>query len=83
MPLLRMTMYGKGIQIYCAPTADSRMTWFPTVRHIAVEGRCFVLSACQFLRRDGPPDGHPEPLIGASRRDSDARGECDHRRSPC
>jgi nitrilase len=51
MPLLRMSMYGKGIQLYCAPTVDDRETWLPTMRHIALEGRCFVLSACQYLRR--------------------------------
>jgi nitrilase len=57
MPLLRMAMYARGVQVYCAPTADSRETWLPTVRHIALEGRCFVLSACQFTRRrDYPAD---------------------------
>jgi nitrilase len=56
MPLLRMAMYGKGIELYCAPTVDDRETWLPTMRHIALEGRCFVLSACQYLRRaDCPP----------------------------
>ncbi len=56
MPLLRMAMYAKGIEIYCAPTVDDRETWTPTMRHIAVEGRCFVLSACQYLRRSACPD---------------------------
>jgi nitrilase len=57
MPMLRMAMYGKGIQIYCAPTADCRDSWIPTVRHIATEGRCFVLSAVQYLTRaDCPKD---------------------------
>jgi nitrilase len=41
MPLLRTTMYAKGIELYCAPTADARDSWLATVRHIAVEGRCF------------------------------------------
>jgi len=60
MPLLRMTMYAQGIQIYCAPTVDDRETWLPTMRHIASEGRCFVLSSCQFARRsDYPPDYAP------------------------
>ena len=57
MPLLRTAMYAKGIQLYCAPTVDDRDTWAPSMRHIACEGRCFVLSACQLLRRrDCPAD---------------------------
>lgn len=57
MPLLRTAMYAKGIEIWCAPTADSRDTWVASMRHIAVEGRCFVLSANQFnRRRDFPAD---------------------------
>jgi nitrilase len=43
MPLLRMHMYARGIQLYCAPTVDDRDSWIPTMQHIAVEGRCFVL----------------------------------------
>src|ERR1044071_4355519 len=56
MPLLRTTMYAKGIQIYCAPTADGRETWLPTMRHIAIEGRCFVLSCNHVTRRGDFPD---------------------------
>ncbi|MBZ5725030.1 MAG: nitrilase [Acidobacteriia bacterium] len=48
MPLLRAAMYAKGIQFYCAPTVDDRERWASTMRHIALEGRCFVLSACQY-----------------------------------
>jgi nitrilase len=58
MPMLRMAMYAKGVQIYCAPTADDRDTWVPTMRHIALEGRCFVLSACQHIRRGAYPDDY-------------------------
>ncbi len=58
MPLLRAAMYAKEIQLYCAPTVDDRDTWLPTMRHIAVEGRCFVLSACQYRRSDTDPLGH-------------------------
>ena len=57
LPLMRAAMYAKGIQIYCAPTADARDSWIASMRHIAVEGRCFVLSCNQFnRRRDFPPD---------------------------
>jgi nitrilase len=59
MPLLRMAMYQKGIQLYCAPTADARETWVASMRHIACEGRCFVLSANQFARRSDYPDDYP------------------------
>jgi nitrilase len=55
MPLMRAAMYGKGIEIWCAPTADSRDTWIASMRHIAVEGRCFVLSCNQFTRRSDYP----------------------------
>ena len=56
MPLLRAAMYAKGIQLYCAPTVDDRETWQVTMRHIALEGRCFVLSACQFIRPVSAPE---------------------------
>jgi nitrilase len=59
VPLLRMTMYARGVQLYCAPTADDRETWLPTMRHVALEGRCFVLSACQYLTRADCPADYP------------------------
>jgi len=56
MPMLRMAMYSKNVALYCAPTADDRDTWLASMRHIALEGRCFVLTACQFLhKKDFPP----------------------------
>ncbi len=55
MPLLRTAMYAKNIQLYCAPTADDRDTWLATMTHVALEGRCFVFSACQYLKRGECP----------------------------
>jgi len=55
MPLARMAMYGKGIEIYFAPTADPRDTWQSTMRHIACEGRCFVLGCNQFVTKEMYP----------------------------
>ncbi len=55
MPLARMYMYGKGVNIYVAPTADARDSWQATIRHIACEGRCFVLAANQFVRKEDYP----------------------------
>lgn len=51
MPAIRSTMYAQGVEIYCAPTADDRDTWLPSMQHIAMEGRCYVLSAGQFIQR--------------------------------
>ncbi|GHF18959.1 nitrilase [Kordiimonas sediminis] len=60
MPQYRLAMYGKGVEFYCAPTVDDRDVWLPTMQTIALEGRCFVLSACQYLERGyGPADYHP------------------------
>jgi nitrilase len=56
MPMMRMAMYSKNVALYCAPTADDRDTWLASMRHIALEGRCFVLTACQFLRKGDFPD---------------------------
>lgn len=60
MPLARMAMYAKGVQLYVAPTADARDTWQATIRHIALEGRCFVLSCNQFVTKDM----YPKDLAG-------------------
>jgi len=69
MPLFRTAMYAKGVALWCAPTVDERDVWRSAMRHIAHEGRCFVVSACQVMPspaeagrevEDWPPD---RPLI--------------------
>lgn len=56
MPLARMAMYRKGVEIYIAPTADSRAEWTATLKHIALEGRCFVLGCNQYFTRSMYPE---------------------------
>jgi len=53
MPLFRAAMYAKGVDIWCAPTVDHRDVWRSSMRHIAHEGRCFVVSSCQYLPSPG------------------------------
>jgi nitrilase len=62
LPLMRAAMYAKGVQLYCAPTADPRDSWIASMRHIAVEGRCFVLSCNQFNRRRDFPADYQTPF---------------------
>jgi nitrilase len=57
MPLMRAALFERGTEVYCAPTVDDRDVWQATMRHVAVEGRCHVLAACQHMRgRDLHPD---------------------------
>ncbi|TRX58682.1 carbon-nitrogen hydrolase family protein [Fulvivirga sp. M361] len=56
MPLARMAIYKKGVEIYVAPTADSREQWTATMQHIALEGRCFVLGCNQYFTKSMYPE---------------------------
>ncbi len=63
MPFARMAMFQKGVQIYIAPTADSRDTWLATMQHIALEGRCFVLACNQYFTKTMYPEKYQHLLI--------------------
>ncbi|MEM1121186.1 MAG: carbon-nitrogen hydrolase family protein, partial [Bacteroidota bacterium] len=60
MPQARIQLYEQGVEIYLAPTADSRDAWTATMRHIALEGRCFVLGCNQFVTKSM----YPNDLVG-------------------
>jgi nitrilase len=55
MPQARMEIYKQNVEIYLAPTADSRDTWQSSMVHIACEGRCFVLGCNQFVTKEMYP----------------------------
>ncbi|MCG8532896.1 MAG: carbon-nitrogen hydrolase family protein, partial [Desulfovibrionales bacterium] len=59
MPLARMALYGQGVEFYLAPTADSREAWQASLKHIALEGRCFVLGCNQYVEKAHYPEGLP------------------------
>ncbi|MDT0540108.1 carbon-nitrogen hydrolase family protein [Croceitalea sp. P059] len=62
MPHARMAMYQKGVEIYLAPTADSREEWTTTLKHIALEGRCFVLGCNQYFTKSMYSKIHQEQV---------------------
>ncbi|RJG14018.1 carbon-nitrogen hydrolase family protein [Pseudomonas cavernicola] len=59
MPLARYSLYAQGVEIYVAPTYDSGDGWISTMRHIALEGRCWVLGSGTLLRGSDIPDDFP------------------------
>ncbi|MEO0900493.1 MAG: carbon-nitrogen hydrolase family protein [Bacteroidota bacterium] len=58
MPLARMALYQKKVELYIAPTADSRPEWTASMQHIALEGRCFVLACNQFYTKSMYPEAY-------------------------
>lgn len=62
MPLARLALYEQGVEIYLAPTADQRDAWLATLRHIALEGRCFVLGCNQVVRKSDYPEALQEEI---------------------
>lgn len=63
MPLARMALYQQGVQIYLAPTADSRGSWIATMQHVALEGRCFVIGCNQYFTKPMYPEGFQSFVI--------------------
>ena len=63
MPLFRAALYEQGITLWAAPTVDERPQWEMTMRHIALESRCFLVSACQWAGPSQTALGDPITLI--------------------
>jgi nitrilase len=59
MPLARYSMYAKGVDVYVAPTWDNSDMWVATLRHIAKEGRLYVIGVAPLLRGSDVPDDIP------------------------
>ena len=74
MPLARIDMYAKGVDVYLAPTADSRDSWLATIKHIACEGRCYVLSCNQYVTKEHYPTDLPAIAELADQPDVMCRG---------
>jgi nitrilase len=59
MPLARYALYAKGIDVWAAPTWDNSDVWVPTLRHIAKEGRVYVIGVAPLLRGSDVPADLP------------------------
>lgn len=73
MPLARMAMYNKGVEIYLAPTADSRDSWNASMQHIAFEGRCYVVGCNQYFTKSDVPQ-HLQAELAEDRPEVLSRG---------
>jgi nitrilase len=57
MPLARFAIFAQGCEIYVAPTWDEGERWILAMRHIATEGRCWVIgNGCAMRGKDIPKD---------------------------
>lgn len=72
MPLARMALFKKGLDIYIAPTADCRESWQNSLQHIALEGRCFVLGCNQYITADS----YPKDILKIEKNPSKTSLEC-------
>lgn len=60
MPLARFHQYAQGVEIWVAPTLAQGDGWIATMRHIAREGRVWVLGVNPCLRVDQIPADFPD-----------------------
>ena len=70
MPLARAALYRQGVDLWIAPTADARDSWTATMRHVALEGRCFVLGCNQYATAEMLPAAYGDLLTDPARAES-------------
>ncbi|GAA4720531.1 carbon-nitrogen hydrolase family protein [Phytohabitans rumicis] len=59
MPLTRFYLYSQGVDIWTAPTLATGDGWIAAMRHIALEGRCYVIGVNPCVHVDQIPTGFP------------------------
>jgi len=60
LPLARFALYAQGVELYIAPTWDHGESWITSMRHIAREGRQWVLGSAIGMQAKDVPPGFPE-----------------------
>ena len=55
MPLARVALYQKGITLYLSPNTNDNPEWQATIRHIAIEGKCYFINADMIIRKASYP----------------------------
>jgi nitrilase len=59
MPLARFHLYAQGVDIWTAPTLAPGDAWVATMRHLAREGRCYVVGVNPCVHVDQIPMDFP------------------------
>ncbi len=60
MPLARFHLYAQGVDVWVAPTLATGDAWVATMRHLAREGRMFVIGVNPCIHADDIPDAMPD-----------------------
>ena len=60
MPLARFYLYSQGVDVWVAPTLARGDGWIATLRHIAREGRCYVIGVNPCVSIDQIPADFPD-----------------------
>lgn len=77
MPLARVALYDKGISLYLAPNTNDNPEWQDTIKHIAIEGHCYVFNADQYFTRTMyPQDLHCPEEISRLKEETCIGGSC-------